>query len=67
MSTGAILIVSLLVVAALWIGLEVVRLKDQIPNNHITPVVRAAFHAQPGVFLAFFCLLAYLCGHLFWP
>ena len=65
--TGAILIVSLLVVAAIWLGLEWKTLKDDIPDNHITAVVRKAMKAQPGPFLLFFFALGFLCGHLFWP
>jgi len=65
--TGAILIVSLLVIAAIWLIVEWRTLKDEIPDNHITAVVRKAMKAQPGPFMLFFFALGFLCGHLFWP
>lgn len=65
--TGGILIVSLLVIAAIWLLVEWRTLKDEIPDNHITAVVRKAMKAQPGPFMLFFFVLGFLCGHLFWP
>ena len=67
MSTGAILVVSLLVLTTLWIILEIKTLKDNIPNNHITAVVRSAVAKQPGPFMIFMLALGFLFGHLFWP
>lgn len=64
---GASLIISLLVLFAFWIFIEIKTLKDNIPGNHITAVVRAAVRTQPGPFIAFMFLLGFLCGHLFWP
>lgn len=66
MSTGAILVASLLVWAAVWGILEAKTLSDSTPDNHITAVVRRAVKAQPGPFLLFMFALGYLCGHLFW-
>lgn len=65
--TGAILILSLVAIAALWLVLEWKTLSDDIPGNHITAVVRAAVKAQPGPFLLMMFALGFLCGHLFWP
>ena len=67
MSTGAILGLSLLVLAALWSWLEWRTLTDATPDNHITATVRRAVKAQPGPFLLFMFALGFLCGHLFWP
>ena len=66
MSTGAILITTLILWAVIWLIVEVRALEDDIPNNHITAVVRRAFKAQPGPFLMFFLALGFLLGHLFW-
>jgi hypothetical protein len=65
--TGAILLGSLAIIAALWLAVEWKTLKDDIPNNHITAVVRSAVKAQSGPFLLFMFALGFLCGHLFWP
>lgn len=65
--TGAILIISLVVVAAVWLVLEWKTLSDDIEGNHITAVVRRAVKAQPGPFLLLMFALGFLCGHLFWP
>ena len=67
MSTGAILLVSLLVLAAVWLSLEIVRLRDDVPNNHITAVVRWAVAKQPGPFILFGFVVGFISGHLFWP
>lgn len=67
MSTGAILVLTLAGLAVGWLLLEWRTLKDDIPGNHITAVVRKAVKAQPGPFMLFFFALGYLCGHLFWP
>ena len=57
-----------LAVALLW--KEYKTLTDKIPGNHITPVIRAAFRAQPGAFLIVIVILAviaaYLGAHFFW-
>jgi hypothetical protein len=66
-STGAILVSTLVIWAALWLLVEAKTLKDEIPDNHITAVVRKAMKAQPGPFILFFFALGFLCGHLFWP
>jgi len=65
--TGLILIGTLVVWAVIWLALEWKTLADDIPDNHITAVVRAAMKKQPGPFLLFFFALGFLCGHLFWP
>jgi len=67
MSTGAVLLVSLGLLAAVWIWWEIKTLSDSMPGNHITAVVRRAVKAQPGPFLLFMFALGFLCGHLFWP
>lgn len=67
MSTGAILLVSLLVVAAVWLVLETVRLRDDVPNNHITAVVRWAVAKQPGPFILASFVVGFILGHLTWP
>ena len=64
--TGTILILSLAVLAIGWLILEWRTLADDIPNNHITAVVRAALAKQPGPFILFAFALGYLFGHLFW-
>ena len=65
--TGAILILSLVVIGTLWLILEWRTLKDEVPDNHITAVVRKAVKAQPGPFILFAFAVGYLAGHLFWP
>jgi len=65
--TGAILIISLLAIAALWLAVEWKTLKDDIEGNHITAVVRRAVLAQPGPFILGALALGFLFGHLFWP
>jgi hypothetical protein len=65
--TGAILVLSLVALAAGWLILEWRTLKDDIPGNHITAVVRRAVEAQPGPFILFAFSLGFLFGHLFWP
>lgn len=66
MGTGAVLVITLALWAAIWLFLEVRTLKDDVPDNHITAVVRRAFRSQPGPFVLFFFALGFLCGHLFW-
>jgi hypothetical protein len=66
-STGAVLLVSLGLLAAVWVWWEIRTLKDETPGNHITAVVRAAMKEQPGPFMLLFFALGFLCGHLFWP
>lgn len=66
MSTGAILIISLLVPPAVWAVVETKTLRDKTPDNHITAVVRAAVKAQPGPFIWLAFSLGFLSGHLFW-
>lgn len=66
MSTGAILGLSLLALAALWGFVEYRTLTDKIPDNHITAVIRAAYKSEPGVFVLFAFVLGYWFGHLFW-
>jgi hypothetical protein len=66
-STGAILVSTLVIWAAVWLFVEYRTLKDNIPNNHITAVVRAAFKKEPGPFFLFALALGFLLGHLFWP
>jgi hypothetical protein len=67
MSTGFILVSTLAILAVIWAGVEVKTLRDKIPGNHITAVVRRAMKAEPGPFILFFFALGFLCGHLFWP
>lgn len=64
---GVVLVLSLLGLAVVWLVLEWKTLKDDIPANHITAVVRAAVKAQPGPFILFAFGLGFLAGHLFWP
>ena len=54
--TGAILIISLLVIAAIWLAVEWKTLKDE-----------GAFFDMGAPFMLFFFVLGFLCGHLFWP
>lgn len=63
---GAILIISLLAVAALWIGLESLTLSDKIAENHITAVIQNAWEKEPGVILVIACVFSYWMGHTFW-
>ena len=65
--TGAILILSLVVIAAMWLVLEWRTLTDETPDNHITAVVRAAVKKQPGPFILFAFALGFVAGHLVWP
>ena len=58
---------ALLALALGWGFLEYKTLSDDIPNNHITAVVRAAVKAQPGPFVLLMFAIGFLCGHLFWP
>jgi hypothetical protein len=67
MSTGAILLATVAVTAVTWIVLEIVRLRDDVPNNHITSVVRWAVAKQPGPFILFSFVVGYILGHLTWP
>ena len=67
MSTGLILTLSLIAIAAIWLAVEWKTLKDSIEGNHITAVVRRAHKAQPGPFFLFAFALGFLFGHLFWP
>ena len=67
MSTGFLLIASFLVFVTVWILIEVKTLKDTIPENHITAVIRRAVKKQPGPFMLFMLGLGFLFGHLFWP
>lgn len=64
--TGAILILSIVTIGALWLILEWRTLKDEVPDNHITAVVRRAVKAQPGPFILFAFALGFLAGHLAW-
>jgi len=66
-TVGLILLGTLVALAALWLWLERKTLKDDVPGNHITAVVRAAVKAQPGPFILFAFALGFLFGHLFWP
>jgi hypothetical protein len=66
MSTGSILVTSLIAIAVLWGVLEYRTLADRIKDNHITAVVRRAFLAQPGVFMLLGGAFCYWMGHLFW-
>jgi hypothetical protein len=66
LSTGAVLVLSLVVWAVVWLVLEVLTLADSTPDNHITAVVRAAVKRQPGPFILLMFALGFLCGHLFW-
>lgn len=66
MATGFMLVTSLLGVAVWWAYIEVKTLRDSIPDNHITAVVRAAVKKQPGPFILLAFDLGFLCGHLFW-
>ena len=67
MSTGAILLGSVVATAATWIVLEIVRLRDDIPANHITAVVRWAVAKQPGPFILTAFVAGFIFGHLMWP
>lgn len=64
--TGAVLVVSSLALAVVWIVLEVVTLRNDVPGDHITAVVRRAVRAQPGPFIWLAFTLGYLAGHLTW-
>ena len=64
--TGAILIAWFVLSVLGLLTLEAVTLADATPLNHITAVVRQAFHAQPGVFVWLAFSVGFLCGHLFW-
>lgn len=66
-TVGMVLVVSLVVLAVLWLLIERKTLRDDIPGNHITAVVRAAVRKQPGPFILFAFGLGFLFGHLFWP
>lgn len=66
LSTGAWLILMVLAFAAGMIVLEVVKLKNITPDDHITAVVRRAIKAQPGPFIWAAFSAGYLCGHLAW-
>lgn len=65
-TVAAALVSTLLLWAAVWLWLEVKTLRDDIPDNHITAVVRRAVRAQPGPFILFAFALGFLFGHLFW-
>lgn len=47
--------------------LETLTLKDDVPGNHITAIVRGAVSKQPGPFFMLMFALGFLFGHLFWP
>lgn len=66
MSTGFILITTLVAVTIVWSVLEYRTLSDRVAGNHITAVVRRAFAAQPGVFMLLGGAFCYWMGHLFW-
>jgi len=66
MGTGALLIGSMGVMAVVWIFLEIVTLRNEKPDDHITAVVRRAVKAHPGPFIWLAFTLGYLAGHLFW-
>lgn len=66
-TVGMVLVLTLAALAIVWLFIERKTLKDDIPGNHITVVVRAAVKAQPGPFILFAFGLGFLFGHLFWP
>jgi len=65
-STGAVLLVWLVISALLWAALEAWTLADGVSANHITAVVHAAFYSEPGVFVWLAFTLGFLAGHFFW-
>lgn len=66
LSTGAWLIAMSAAFSVGLVILEVVKLKNTTPGDHITAVVRGAIRAQPGVFIWLAFNVGYLCGHLAW-
>lgn len=66
MSTGAVLGLTLFSIALVWGILEYRTLRDKVPDNHITAVIRHAFREEPGVFILFTGAFSYWMGHLFW-
>lgn len=65
-AVGAILVGSLVLLGIAWLTTEIKALRDTIPDNHITAVVRKAVKDEPGPFIAFAWIVGFLCGHLFW-
>jgi hypothetical protein len=66
----AVVFFSLAVLVAGLLMIEYRKLRNSIPDDHITPVIRLAVSLQPGVFLILGTLLAlavgFLGGHLTW-
>lgn len=63
---GAILVLSLLLLAGIWAVLEWKTLTDNIPYNHITAVIRTAYYAEPGPFMLLSFIAGFFFGHFVW-
>lgn len=64
--TGAVLVSSSLLLAVVWLVVEIITLRNSKPDDHITAVVREAVKKQPGPFIWLAFTLGFLSGHLFW-
>jgi len=66
MGTEMVLIGSVALMFLVWIVLEIVTLRNDTPDDHITAVVRKAVKAHPGPFVWLAFTLGFLAGHFFW-